>query len=212
MSSPSPSIRTAASTTTRPASTQPFRFLPLRAQFVLGKGGHLMTRKIRFPARIFSVVALVISSALIVIAQNPEKVLYSFTGGADGAQPHQALTLDQAGNLYGTTFAGGTYGAGTVYKLSLNGDGTWKQTVLYSFTCGDDGGYTDWGRLTFDGAGNLYGVTVFCGKYGQGTVFKLTPNPDGTWTESVVHQFTGGEDGTQPRTVPWFDAAGNLYG
>ncbi len=171
-----------------------------------------MTRTLTLPARIFSVIVLLLSSTLIVMSQNPQKVLYSFTGGADGAQPHQALTLDQAGNLYGTTFAGGMYGAGTIYRLSPNGDGTWKQTVLYSFTCGDDGGYTDWGRLTFDAAGNLYGVTVFCGKYGQGTVFKLTPNPDGTWTESVVHQFTGGEDGTQPRTVPWFDAAGNLYG
>ena len=66
--------------------------------------------------------------------------------------------------------------------------------------------------MAFDAAGNLYGVTVFAGQYGQGTVFKLAPNPDGTWTESVVHQFTGGEDGVQPRTVPWFDAAGNLYG
>jgi uncharacterized repeat protein (TIGR03803 family) len=171
-----------------------------------------MTRKLTLPVRVFGVLVLLLSSALIVMSQNPEKVLYSFTGGTDGGQPHQGAIFDQAGNLYGTTFYGGTYGAGTVYRLSPNGDGTWKQTVLYSFTGGADGGYTDWGRLAFDAAGNLYGVTVFAGQYGQGTVFKLAPNPDGTWTESVVHQFTGGEDGTQPRTVPWFDAAGNLYG
>ena len=103
-------------------------------------------------------------------------------------------------------------GAGTVYSLSPNGDGTWKQTVLYSFTGGADGGNVDYGRLAFDAAGNLYGVTVFAGQYGQGTLFKLTPNPDGTWTESVLHQFTGGEDGAVPRATLLFDAAGNLYG
>ena len=171
-----------------------------------------MTGKFTLPFRLFNIVALLISSALIVMSQNPEKVLYSFTGGADGAQPHQALIFDQAGNLYGTTFYGGTYGAGTVYRLSPNGDGTWNQTVLYSFTGGADGGYTDWGRLAFDAAGNLYGVTVFAGQYGQGTLFKLAPNPDGTWTESVLHQFTGGEDGSMPRTTPFLDTAGNLYG
>ena len=87
-----------------------------------------------------------------------------------------------------------------------------KQVVLYSFTGGADGGNVDYGRLAFDAAGNLYGVTVFAGQYGQGTLFKLTPNPDGTWTESVLHQFTGGEDGSVPRATLFFDAAGNLYG
>ncbi len=84
--------------------------------------------------------------------------------------------------------------------------------MLYNFTGGADGGYIDWDRLAFDANGNLYGVTVFSGNYGQGVVFKLTPNPDGSWTESVLHQFTGGKDGAEPRTTPIFDAAGNLYG
>lgn len=167
-------------------------------------------------SRVLAVVMVTLAVTLMLAhgasAASPEKVLYSFTGGADGAQPHQGLIFDQAGNLYGTTFYGGIYGAGTVYSLSPNGDGTWKQTVLYSFTGGADGGYVDWGKLAFDAAGNLYGVSVFAGQYGEGTVFKLAPNPDGTWTESVLHQFTGGEDGAMPRTVPLFDAAGNLYG
>ena len=94
------------------------------------------------------------------------------------------------------------YGEGTVYRLSPNGDGTWTHTVLYAFTGGDDGGYLDWGRLIFDAAGNLYGVTTFGGQYGNGTVFKVTPNPDGTWTESVLHHFTGGEDGALPEPPP----------
>jgi uncharacterized repeat protein (TIGR03803 family) len=146
------------------------------------------------------------------MSQNPQHVLYSFSGGGDGLEPFQSLIFDQAGNLYGTTVVGGMYGEGTVYRLSPNGEGTWSHTVLYAFTGGDDGGYLDWGRLSFDAAGNLYGVTTFGGQYGNGTVFKMTPNPDGTWTESVLHHFTGGDDGALPRTTPLFDAAGNLYG
>lgn len=145
-------------------------------------------------------------------AVSTEKVLYSFTGGADGADPHQGLIFDQAGNLYGTTFDGGLYGAGNVYTLTPNGDGTWTQTVLYSFTGGSDGGWIDWGRLTFDTAGNLYGVTYNGGSNGAGTVFQLSPNGDGTWAENVLHQFTWGKDGAEPRTTPIFDSAGNLYG
>jgi len=164
-----------------------------------------------------AVLAIIVVCALTMIVTLPAEaqtynVIYNFTGGRYGANPHQGLIFDQAGNLYGTTFYGGTYGAGTVYRLSPNGDGTWNQTVLYSFTGSADGGYTDWGRLAFDAAGNLYGVTVFAGQYGQGTLFKLAPNPDGTWTESVLHQFTGGEDGSMPRTTPFLDTAGNLYG
>ena len=145
-------------------------------------------------------------------AQTTEKVLYSFTGGADGEHPHQGLVFDQAGNLYGTTFEGGLYGAGNVYTLTPNGDGTWTQAVLYSFTGGSDGGWVDWGRLTFDTAGNVYGATYDGGSHGAGAVFQLSPNQDGTWTENVLHQFTWGKDGAEPRTVPFFDAQGNLFG
>jgi len=159
-------------------------------------------------------VTLIVSLMLVpgAAAASAEKVLYSFTGGADGAEPHQGLIFDKAGNLYGTTFDGGIYGAGTVYSLTPNGDGTWKQTVLYNFTGGSDGGWIDWGRLTFDTAGNLYGVTYHGGSHGAGTVFQLSPNGDGTWSENVLHQFTWGKDGAEPRTVPFFDAQGNLYG
>ena len=149
--------------------------------------------------------------AIAAEAAGAEKVLYEFTGGTDGDSPRHSLIFDASGALYGTTFDGGTYGAGTVYTLIPNSDGSWTESVLYSFSGGADGGYPDWGSLTFDSAGNLYGVTYGGGQYGVGTIFELTPNSDGSWTEHALHQFTG-KDGAQPRTKPIFDAKGNFYG
>ena len=153
--------------------------------------------------------ALMIVIAALVLAPRAgaatEKVLYSFTGGSDGNQPHQGLIFDQAGNLYGATFSGGVYGYGTVFKLTPNSDGSWAESVLYSFTGGSDGGTPDWGRPAFDTAGNLYDVTAGGGNYGYGVVFELTPNADGSWTESVLHQFTGGGDGATPTTTLIFE-------
>jgi len=83
--------------------------------------------------------------------------------------------------------------------------------VLHAFTGGKDG-ESPACPLVFDSAGNLYGITYAGGKYGQGNVFRLVPNPDGTWTEQVLHQFTGGKDGSTPNGGVTFDAAGNLYG
>ena len=141
-----------------------------------------------------------------------EKVLHSFTGGDDGYEPHQGLAVDAVGNLYGTTFVGGAHGAGTVFKLTPNLDGTWTESVLHDFTGRRDGGYVDWGTVAFDPKGNLYGAAYEGGNYGAGVLFRLTPNGDGTWAKSIVHQFTGGKDGGWPRTTPYFDAQGTLYG
>jgi uncharacterized repeat protein (TIGR03803 family) len=144
-----------------------------------------------------------------------ESVLHSFTG-ADGWEPDAGLIFDATGNLYSTTYVGGAYGQGVVFKLTPNPDGTWTESVLYSFTGGADGGYPEAG-LIFDAAGDLYGTTAFGGSAtcpgGDecGVVFKLAPNPDGTWTESVLHSFTGGADGANPFAGLIFDAAGNLY-
>ena len=141
-----------------------------------------------------------------------ESVLYSFTGGSDGANPYAGLIFDAAGNLYGTTWYGGASGDGVVYKLTPNSDGTWTETVLYTFTGGKDGGNPYLGNLTFDPAGNLYSTTRNGGASGFGVVYKLTPNSDGTWTESVLHTFTGGRDGSYPSGTLIFDSAGRLYG
>jgi uncharacterized repeat protein (TIGR03803 family) len=126
---------------------------------------------------------------------------------ADGRRPYAGLVFDAAGNLYGTTAGGGAYDRGTVFKLAPNPDGSWVESVLYSFS-----GSGPFSRVIFDAAGNLYGTIYQGGADHNGTVFKLSPNPDGTWTESVLYDFTGGADGSQPLASLIFDAGGNLYG
>jgi len=139
-----------------------------------------------------------------------ETLLHSFAGyPTDGGNPTACLVMDSAGNLYGTTFGGGTYGNGTVFKV----DPTGMETVLYSFTGGTDGSGPSAG-LAQDAAGNFYGTTYYggnltlCSGSGCGTVFKL----EGTGTETVLHTFTGPPDGAYSLASLIQDAAGNLYG
>jgi len=141
-----------------------------------------------------------------------ERVLHSFSG-LDGWGPfRESLIFDGARNLYGTTASGGTSysGSGVVFKLAPNGDGSWTESVLYNFSGGSDGDGPLSG-LTFDGAGNLYGMAGG-GTGGTGVVFKLAPNTDGSWTESVVHNFDHDKDGEGPQAALIVDSAGNLYG
>jgi len=86
------------------------------------------------------------------------------------------------------------------------------ETVLYSFKGGTDGAQPSLAGVIFDSAGNLYGVTQYGGAYNQGTVFKLTPSPGGTWTETVLYNFTGGADGANPQGGLATDGAGDFYG
>lgn len=137
-----------------------------------------------------------------------EQPLYAFTGSPDGANPFAGLIFDNAGNLYGTTTAGGLNGNGTVFELSPSGSG-WTEQVLYSFQGGSDGSYPT-GGLVFDQSGNLYGSTNKGGSGGGGTVFKLTP-AGGSWSYSLINSFTGAS-GCGPFANLNFDGAGNLYG
>jgi uncharacterized repeat protein (TIGR03803 family) len=129
-----------------------------------------------------------------------EKVLYTFTGGADGGTPQTAL-LQAAGSFYGTTYSGGAFGQGVVFQLKGS-----KETVLHSFG-GADGSHPAAGLIR-DKAGNLYGTTYYGGASGAGTVFKL----DTTGTETVLYSFTGGSDGKWPPGRLVLDSTGNLYG
>ena len=133
-----------------------------------------------------------------------ETVLYSFTGSPDGKYPFAGLLRDAKGNLYGVTILGGRFGNGVVFKL----DKTGKETLLYTFTGGADGGVPlYYGSLVMDPAGNLYGTTQGGGA-GFGTVFKVT----GKGKETVLHSFTGPPDGVAPFAGLVRDAKGNLYG
>ncbi len=145
-------------------------------------------------------------------------LLYSFKGGTDGNFPEGGLIFDAAGNLYGTTEAGGTVNgnSGTVFELKHNSNGTWTESVLYAFNGASDG-VNPVGALTFDKSGNLYGATALggdlsCGGgFGCGEVFELM-NSGGVWTKTALHEFTDTPDGHAPQAGVTFDAAGNLFG
>jgi uncharacterized repeat protein (TIGR03803 family) len=136
---------------------------------------------------------------------------------SDGVYPPDGLTIDTAGNLYGTTWEGGEYGAGVVFQLSRNTKGRWTEKVLHSFGAAEDGSAPQAG-VTFDAAGNLYGTTIYggthqCQNVTCGVVFQLSPGQNGEWTESVIHNFQdNGSDGYWPATRVTVDSAGNLYG
>ncbi|MGA8763481.1 MAG: choice-of-anchor tandem repeat GloVer-containing protein [Candidatus Sulfotelmatobacter sp.] len=147
--------------------------------------------------------------------------LYTFQGGSDGAAPVANLVFDGNGNLFGTTTAGGggscSQGCGTVFELSPNGSGGWTKTGLYQFQGGSDGSDPN-AALVFDSAGNLYSTTNLGGgncsasSLGCGTVFQLSPLAGGGWSESILHRFGRGNDGSLPEGGLIFDASGNLYG
>jgi uncharacterized repeat protein (TIGR03803 family) len=140
-----------------------------------------------------------------------ETVLHSFRGADDGANPYAGVIVDAAGNLYGTTFAGGTSDLGTAFKLSSNADGSWTETILHTFT-GHSDGSRPYGALTFDHNGNLYGTTNAGGPNGHGTVFKMRPMPNGQWIKTVLYGFSGRRDGGWPGAGVVLDGAGNIYG
>ncbi len=139
-----------------------------------------------------------------------ESVLYNFQGGNDGSGPMAGLILDAAGNLYGTTIVGGPTRDGIVFQLAPSPGGVWTETILHNFA--DEEGAYPVAPLIFDRAGNLYGTTVFGGKFGNGTVFELTPSQSGVWTQHTLHDFTGRNDGLDPESGLIFDQRGNLYG
>jgi uncharacterized repeat protein (TIGR03803 family) len=140
-----------------------------------------------------------------------EKVLHSFQGnGIDGNDPFGPLTLDAAGNLYGTTERGGTSNDGTVFELSPTSSGPWTETILFSFV--GSNGANPLGGVVFDSSGNLYSTTQMGGAFGYGCVFELSPSSSG-WTETVLYSFNNNNvDTIFPYAGVVMDSAGNLYG
>jgi uncharacterized repeat protein (TIGR03803 family) len=138
-----------------------------------------------------------------------DNVIHIFGRGTDAAQPLGGMTFDSAGNLYGTTSEGGDSGNGAVFEMTRSGQ-SWTESVIYSFAGGTDAANPVAG-VSIDASGNLYGTSPFGGANGSGAVYKLTHSGSG-WTESVIYNFQGGNDGQAPTGGVIVDASGNLYG
>jgi len=149
-----------------------------------------------------------------------KQVLHYFdANGKDGNDPTAGLVMDAHGNLYGTTYYGGTgscsdgngVGCGTVFELSppTRKGGKWTETILYSFQNNATDGIWPDATLLLDASGNLYGENWGGGSGGNGTVFELV-RKKGTWTERILHSFSG-KDGVNPGAGLVFDADGDLY-
>ncbi len=176
-------------------------------------------------------IALAASIAATPAQAQTFSVIYNFAGGEGGSVPYDGLTIDQEGNLYGTTYYGGHTGGtcasecGTVFELKRSGQ-NWSFAPLYLFTGGSDGSNPE-AKVVFGPDGSLYGTTTWGGGipcqndigYGCGTVFKVHPKPTNCtsvpclWTDTVLYRFAGGaNDGAVPIADVVFDQAGNLYG
>ncbi|MBV9104107.1 MAG: hypothetical protein JO060_10990 [Candidatus Eremiobacteraeota bacterium] len=130
------------------------------------------------------------------------KTLYVFSGAPNAQNPYGGLIMDHSGNLYGTTYYGGTGscvsvpGCGTVYELSPGKKGQYTERLLHSFMGGSDGSATTT-TLLMDNAGNLYGTTSMGGRptCDCGTAFELRAP---SWKESILHRFGKNKDGSYP--------------
>ena len=165
---------------------------------------------------VVALVVLTVFGTTAPSAAQQETVLHSFdANGTDGYLPVSGLTIDHAGNLYGTTTYGGAYGSisnfrsgGAAFKLKRNG-GVWVEQILHNFGNGTDGEFP-FSCLILDASGNLYGVTDGGGTFAYGTAFMLKGTAG---QERELHDFGGvNADGRGPIADLIFDASGNLYG
>jgi uncharacterized repeat protein (TIGR03803 family) len=142
-----------------------------------------------------------------------EIILHDFQYDAEGYYPTLGLMLDQSGNLYGTTSQNFFNGGGVAFELSPQADGSWMETVLYTFGTKQYDG-SDPSGMTFDSTGNLWGATGAGGRFGDGTIFELLPQPGGTWSEvSNGELFQGNRmDGVGPDSGLLMDKHGRFFG
>jgi uncharacterized repeat protein (TIGR03803 family) len=164
-------------------------------------------------AVITTLAVFVTAMANVPAAAQSEKILHSFTGGADGIAPSGGVVFDSAGRLYGTTCRGGTYGSGVVYQMAQSRGGVWSERIIHAFNGPAGDGVCPSSSLMIDKAGNIYGVAGG-GRDSVGLVFELSPSAIGSgWAYKLLHSFTyNGKDGYYPYGGLVMDAAGNLYG
>ena len=142
------------------------------------------------------------------------KTIYTFTGYPDdGKAPNSVLTFHD-GKLFGVTAFGGAYGAydGAIFELSPNGSGGWTESLIHSFGSSNSDSTPSIATVVFDSSGNLYGTTYFGGAYGIGSVYKLSPSSDGSWSDTLLFSFDGTNGDGPDYGALIFDAKGNLYG
>jgi uncharacterized repeat protein (TIGR03803 family) len=172
-------------------------------------------------ATAFAIFFGFLAPATPLFAASHENIPYSLGKGKDGYDPTASVNADAAGNLYSTTFRGGTDANGAVFQLAPNHNGTWTETLIHSFRQNGQDGTAPYSGVIVDANGNLYGTTYeggsgsgCCGA-GCGTVFELTPNAKGGWTETILYSFCSADrcsDGALPFGGLVFDTHGNLYG
>lgn len=164
--------------------------------------------------RVVSVASKLILISVLVSGSTfaqQEKILHYFGSGQDGTQMNAGIVSDASGNIYGSTTGGGYYQNGVVFELSPQADGTWAESILYSF--GPPAyGYLPNAQVTLDTKGNIYGTTTTGGAYNIGTVYKLSRNSEGQWIPETLLNFnaTGGNAAGGSYVV--VDNAGNVYG
>jgi uncharacterized repeat protein (TIGR03803 family) len=136
------------------------------------------------------------------------QIIHSFDG-VHGATPRCTLAVDPAGNLFGTTSAGGAHN-GVVFELSQNLSGSWAETVLYQVRNGEQFGLV--GPVALDTTGKLLFTTIATGgAFGQGTVLRLAFSGAG-WQPTFLFYFKDFTTGTHPQSGVILDSSGNLYG
>ena len=138
--------------------------------------------------------------------------LYSFNVAPAPYSPFSGLIFDSAGNLYGTTSLGGTEGVGTVYELSPSSGGAWTERDIVDFPASCSPVCKPESGVILDSAGNLFGTTPYSGAYNFGSAYEVSPNGDGTWTLTGLHDFGSGTDGLYPGSGVLLDVSGKLYG
>ena len=176
--------------------------------------GEATSRRLARTAQLAIAAAAFLTLSVLPLQAQTETVLHSFAGApTDGGTPSGSLVRDGSGNLYGTAQIGGASGSGTVFELVASEN--FKEKELYSFGATSGDGQLPVAGLVVDGNGNLFGTTQAGGgstacQFGCGTVFELV-NSSGSYTEKVLHSFTGQPDGQSPGSL-LIDASGNLYG
>jgi len=144
-----------------------------------------------------------------------ENTLYQFRGGTDGGNPSSALVPGSNGILYGSTASGGRVtqncpnGCGVVFEVAPPGlGGSWTERVLYTFQDAPDGAFPY--ALVADKSGALYGLACCHGRSSENNIFKLTPQKNGTWQKTVIHDFSNSS--AYPPSYITFGGNGILYG